>query len=284
LQKMKANLERKKRELEEASASKSDKSSTVVNLEKEVNDLKHSISTKPDMKNLVGQLSVARTAYEKKQFGLDLCFVMDCTGSMASWIEQAKDKVNAIMEASLKIDKRVFPRVAFIGYRDYGDLPKDRYFLIDFTEGGHMNEFQDSLATCTATKSGNTDTAEDVAGGLDKAIHMSWLASTRILVHIADAPCHGTKYNNCGDSYPKGDPEGKVPEDLLIKLCKMEVDYYFCRINATTDKMTSIFEQTYKSKNRSFTINDIGEDPQKFLPMVIASIRESMSKSKAFEK
>ena len=32
--------------------------------------------------------------------------------------------------------------------------------------------------------------------------------TTRLLKHIADAPCHGTHYHTVDDSYPDGDPHG----------------------------------------------------------------------------
>ena len=50
-----------------------------------------------------------------------VCIVMDCTGSMASWIEAARDTV---LEAADKIRAASASaefRLAFVGYRDHGD-------------------------------------------------------------------------------------------------------------------------------------------------------------------
>ncbi len=66
------------------------------------------------------------------------------------------------------------------------------------------------------------------------------MSSTRLLVHFADAPCHGTTYHTLDDDYPDGDPNGLNPIKLLEKLCLFRVDYYFAQINKTTEQMTNI--------------------------------------------
>merc|ERR1712227_1007293 len=53
--------------------------------------------------------------------GLDICFVMDCTSSMAPWIEAAKTTVKDMI-AALPPDVPN-KRVGFVGYRDFNDGP-----------------------------------------------------------------------------------------------------------------------------------------------------------------
>jgi hypothetical protein len=35
---------------------------------------------------------------------------------------------------------------------------------------------------------------------------LDWKNDVKVVIHFADAPCHGIKYNGgkCGDSYPNG--------------------------------------------------------------------------------
>lgn len=63
---------------------------------------------------------------------VDLCFVMDCTGSMDQWIEQAQQKTLNLVTAA-KQQFKVKVRVAFVAYRDYseGDRKLD---CMDFVE------------------------------------------------------------------------------------------------------------------------------------------------------
>jgi hypothetical protein len=64
--------------------------------------------------------------------------------------------------------------------------------------------------------SGGADAPEDVCEGFERALSQDWKAETKIVVHIADAPCHGTKFHDLGsysDDYPSGDIEGREIED-----------------------------------------------------------------------
>ena len=105
------------------------------------------------------------------------------------------------------------------------------------------------LFVSSVKASGGGDEPEDVHGALHKAMQMDWGiggSKTRVLVHIADAPCHGTKYHTYGaggDDYPGGDPHGLQSEELLRGLRQLGVCYSFGRINSSTDRMVELFDQ-----------------------------------------
>lgn len=66
--------------------------------------------------------------------------------------------------------------------------------------------------------SGGDDAPEDIAGALNRVHQFEWRSRTKLIIHIADAPCHGKKYHEgLEDSYPNGDPEGLVPEEVRGK-------------------------------------------------------------------
>ena len=66
---------------------------------------------------------------------------------------------------------------------------------------------------------------------------------SRILFHIADAPCHGSRFHSdCGDDYPSGDPRGLDITDLIKQIISKNVCYYFAEINKSTLKMIEEFE------------------------------------------
>ena len=50
-------------------------------------------------------------------------------------------------------------------------------------------------------------------------LHLSWQKKNRVLIHIADAPAHGSRFNGgCDDYYAAfndKDPRGLVMEDLI---------------------------------------------------------------------
>jgi len=197
---------------------------------------------------------------------------------MGPWITQAKSKIQEIMEAATKIDQRATTRISFVGYRDFEDT--ERFVVTQFTTG--LNTIRSQLSPINA--SGGGDAPEDIAGGLDQVLKLDWECNTRLLIHVADAPCHGSSYHSgLFDNHPDGGfPAGKRPEDLLAKLCNKEINYYFVRINSSTDIMTKIFQEVYRKANSTFEIHDLGTDASRFLPAVLSSIKDSISRSAAF--
>jgi hypothetical protein len=83
--------------------------------------------------------------------------------------------------------------------------------------------------------SGGDDCAEDVAGGLEVALQQEWggESGTRLILHIADAPAHGLHFHDelISDRFPKGDPRGYEPSELLRGIRRRKIDYYFGRIS-----------------------------------------------------
>ena len=70
------------------------------------------------------------------------------------------------------------------------------------------------------------------------------------MIHIADAPCHGTQYHSVNDSYPNGDPAGISHESMMAKVARLDVQYWFGYINrSNTDKMIDVFNNSLKSES-----------------------------------
>lgn len=63
-----------------------------------------------------------QTKATKKNTGgsniLELCLLLDCTGSMGSWIQRSKDTLKQIIQQVKEENKSLTVRVCFIGYRD----------------------------------------------------------------------------------------------------------------------------------------------------------------------
>jgi len=170
-----------------------------------------------------------------------ICFVMDCTGSMEPWIEQAKTRIVKITQSVSDDNPNVRCRVGFVGYRDYGDL--EQSIVIPFQ---HPEDTMERIQGIRAE--GGDDIAEDVAHGLQNALNMDWSdAGVRMVVHIADAPAHGFMYHSplISDRYPRGDPAGLNPEHILERLSSLDIDFTFVRINDSTDTMLEAFHNAY---------------------------------------
>ena len=80
-------------------------------------------------------------------------------------------------------------RVGFVGYRDFADR-KYRIVSINLTEDTTtVIDFMDEIEAY-----GGGDECEDVYGGLDRVLNHDWKFPTRILIHVGDAPQHGSRY------------------------------------------------------------------------------------------
>jgi Mg-chelatase subunit ChlD len=142
---------------------------------------------------------------------IEVCFVLDTTGSMGGLIEGAKQKIWSI--ANEMISARPTPelKLGLIGYRDRGDEYVVKSFsLTDDIDAiyGHLREFQ---------AAGGGDAPESVNEALAEAIHkMPWSSDSKVLKIIflvGDAPPH-MDYPN-GPKYPDLCREA-AKKDLII--------------------------------------------------------------------
>jgi len=169
---------------------------------------------------------------------LDLLIMLDCTGSMAGFINEAKTKIRSFVTSIGQIYPDIQLRIAFVGYRDHCDYG-NRLAVLQFTPDLHA--FESILARQVAT--GGGDMPEDIAGALQVASSMKWESELRVLFHIGDSPCHGSEYHDVGDSLPLGDPYGLQPVTFLQSLSKQKVRYLFGVLTNYTDKMLKRFRE-----------------------------------------
>jgi Mg-chelatase subunit ChlD len=129
---------------------------------------------------------------------IEVCFVLDTTGSMGGLIEGAKQKIWSIANEMISAQPTPELKLGLIGYRDRGDDYVVKSFgLTNDIDAiyGHLREFQ---------AGGGGDTPESVNEALAEAIHkMPWSSNNKVLKIIflvGDAPPH-MDYPN-GPKYP----------------------------------------------------------------------------------
>src|SRR5690242_3622011 len=128
---------------------------------------------------------------------IEVCFVLDTTGSMGGLLEGAKQKIWSIANEMISAQPTPELKLGLIGYRDRGDDYVVKSFsLTDDIDAiyGHLREFQ---------AGGGGDAPESVNEALAEAIHkMPWSSDNKVLKIIflvGDAPPHmdypdGPKY------------------------------------------------------------------------------------------
>lgn len=182
----------------------------------------------------------------------DLLFLIDTTGSMASYIEAAKQQVRSIVNDIGKafLDQAEV-RIAVVGYKDHGDAPNIQF--LDFTTSAEeVHSFLSGLSA-----GGGGDAPEDVLGGIRQAIGATWKHQTRVIIHIADAPPHAVHDLGAeSDSYatPGSEPHGLTYAPLLSQLVTLRINYVLLRINDSTDRMAFAFLETYAAASANCTL------------------------------
>jgi len=119
---------------------------------------------------------------------MEVCFVLDTTGSMSGLIEGAKQKIWSIANELVSTKPSPEIRLGLIGYRDRGDEYVIRPY--DLT-----NDIDAVYAQLTAFRAGGGgDTPESVNEALHQAVTgMSWSADRgvlKIIFLVGDAPPH----------------------------------------------------------------------------------------------
>ena len=219
--------------------------------------------------------------YQKKLFSnqnLDILFLCDCTGSMQPYINKVKEELKNIINFILENNPYANIKISFIGYRDIKDIK--RYEIIDFTSD--IDLIRDFIGKIIAD--GGGDLPEDLTGALKKVLEMSWREkSAKYAIIISDAPCHGIKYfKNLGlsDDFPKGDPDGLIPEKFIEDIAKKNITLYALKIKYYTDYMYELFNEVYSKFNQfhnPIIICDLGKSLDNFGFLVAVSSNTTLN-------
>jgi hypothetical protein len=203
---------------------------------------------------------------------VDICFLMDCTGSMSPYIREVQTSINSIVKQCTTANGPAKSmRCAMVGYRDFWDGEK-QFEVLDFTD--NVDSF---IAFCSGIiASGGRDEAEDVFGGIEKALALRWddQRMSRIIFHVADSPCHGKQYHDGSNDYhAAGDPKGRKASELFSQMRDKSIQYYFGKITSTTDVMIAKFEEERGEPIEMFDIRD----PKFLITSVVTSVTHSVS-------
>jgi hypothetical protein len=219
----------------------------------------------------------------KRSMQVDLCFVLDSTGSMRRYIDATKDCILQVVNHMELTNPSLKLWVGLCCYRDHCD-GDNRLQFFEFSDS--YSKFKSYLSKVKAT--GGGDGPEDVLGGLDAAVDkMKWNHRTRIIFHMGDAPPHGTRFTSLHDSYPEGDPHGLTAESVLEKIKSAEILYHFGKITDKTDEMLNVFHSIIGEFNE-FDIHTDSKDPKaltdKLFESVCSSITSSVTMTSTMER
>lgn len=148
--------------------------------------------------------------------GLDLCFIVDTTGSMGDDIENAKENMESILEHLG--EKTENYRVALIDYRDYpsrSGASKDYPYKVQLHFTNNNDSIKDAINGLDLGNGG--DEKETVYSALMSAVELNWRSDAKKVIIIM------------GDAAPL-DPEpdsGFTYDDVLLALFNADINIDF---------------------------------------------------------
>lgn len=149
---------------------------------------------------------------------VDLCFAIDTTGSMGSFIQAAKQQLLDVLSL-LSADNNIDLQIGLVEYRDHP--PQDNSFVTRvYPLTSNRKQMQKSINKLQPH--GGGDAAEAVYRGVyDACVKMKWRShSCRFVLLVGDAPPHGfarwleemteekNSRNRNSDGWPDGCPSG----------------------------------------------------------------------------
>ena len=179
----------------------------------------------------------------EERTSLDLLFIMDITGSMSPYVDQAKRNVIEIINRIVNDCPGIDINLGFIGYRDIEEEVTGNVVDIEFTK--NHTELKNKINKVYA--SGGGDTPEDVAWAFEKALNKNWRSNAKFVVFVADAPNHGLKYG--GDN--RSIPGRRDLEELIKELANNGISLFCMKIHSLTKKMLDLFETIYDNYDKT---------------------------------
>ena len=219
---------------------------------------------------------------------LDAVFVIDCTLSMFERIKHARDTVASIQQTLCRLlGTGGSVRLAVVGFRDYEH--QNKLEVLPFTED--VQKVESFLANLKAE--GGGDVCEDVIGGIEAALKLSWLSKTRVMYLLCDYPSHGTRFEDHpswrqeDDNYDRSpdDPKQWQPTDeQMAKSVELRINMVCLQYLDHSSKMLRIFkdlrEQQANGKLKLQTIILKPDNTAKdFVRCILQSTSESLRSS-----
>merc|ERR1719354_460852 len=169
------------------------------------------------------------TLVSKPKTRIDIAFVVDCTGSMSSWLTQAKKSIQKIIKDVNAKTQFKTVRFALVPYRDHSPGEGPNGFVVKkFEFTSNIMQMQKNVNTLSA--GGGADAPEAMSCGLAVAAGLTWNRDAmQLLIHIGDEKPHGLSSDG-GDNYPNGCPDGHDALRVAHNLAKKGIPIYnvFC--------------------------------------------------------
>ncbi len=179
---------------------------------------------------------------------------------MKETVKALQDQTFHLIDGMKAVDPAIRTvRIGVVAYRDLND--KKRFEILPFTdERDRIRDFVTSLQASFNEGANTKDIPEDVFGAYDQTLKLDWntaITNARIMIHIADAPPHGTYYQPDDfkerDCFSKGDPHGLTHDNLMPRFQALGIDIAIGQINFCQSTLIKRCQKVYE-RCRSFAL------------------------------
>ena len=180
----------------------------------------------------------------------DVLYLIDATGSMASYITAAKEETKNIANQLKNIYPDMKFKYGYVFYRDPIDCIGDIHEIIDLTDD--TNSLSEKIGKIVAK--GGGDEPEDWVGAYKLANEkINWRNGNKVIIHLTDAGAHG-KLFTLGDKYPE---EEKKLIDEIEKCAKKKINIFGYIIQEPARNTFEELAKIFRKKGGSFEIFDL---------------------------
>lgn len=160
---------------------------------------------------------------QKENDLIELMFVVDTTGSMSDEISFLKAEIDDVISKVKESNPNAQINIALLFYRDKGDEYVTRYYGFD----NQIDKVQDFL--CQQRSSGGGDFEEAVYQALGEACDKNWSeeASTKLIIHVADAPSHDNEINEWSNNVKRLTEKGIKIITVASSGINKKTEYFF---------------------------------------------------------
>lgn len=147
-------------------------------------------------KQINGDFEMSIDDAKPRENVIELMLIIDTTGSMGDELEYLKSELAYVIEEIKKNNNDISIYIALLFYRDQNDAYITKY--VEFTDDVNLTIAE--LKKQGANEGGDFEEAVQIA--FNEALQKNWTSknSTKIILHVADAPAHDQdiqQWNEC---------------------------------------------------------------------------------------